>query len=227
MGKYRSYAQRIDTLVRQRFLEYEKATEAYEKARKAKTETPMRTGWGVTPEYQIKAQKAEINFKEAEIEYKKAKEVYQNTLQEVKEIRDELYEEVSRNASVRPEDLDRNVVELLQSGICSDSELVGLYEKAGNATTKRYIAKFANDEYQKLADMKTANDQSPEGAKNRERREKLLSIVENSREYLDPERSEAVQIVDHITNQVLKRTINNPAMIRNWGELTEEALAEL
>lgn len=226
MGRYKSYADRVDTLVRKRFSDYEKALDKYEKAKKARAETPMREGWGVTAEYQLKAKKAEVKYLEAEKDFKEAKAIYQNTLNEVKGIRAELLEAVTRRASADPNDLDRNVVDLLKSGICSAEEIERLFDNAGNATTKRYIAKFADDEYQKIMDSGKMSERSPEGARERERSTRLLRVVQSGKEYTNPEKSEALQIFDHVS-EVVSRTINNPAMIRSWGELTEDILSEM
>ncbi len=224
MGKYRSYAQKLDTLVRERFSDYEKAAAAYEKAKKAASDTPIRYGFGVTAEYQLKAQKADINFKEAEIEYKKAKEVYEGSLKEAETIRAELLEKLSYDGAVNPASLDRNVVDLLNAGICSDDEIIELYD-AANVTTKRFVAKYADDRVKALM-SKDNGGESEELFKNRMSRQKLLMVTEDSKRFLDPERSDTMQYFDTAMG-ALKRTIANPAMISHWGMLTEEALEEV
>lgn len=224
MGKYRSYAQKLDTLVRERFSDYEKAAAAYEEARKAKFATPMKTGWGVTPEYQLKAKKAEINFMEAEAEYKKAKEVYGDTLKEAEAIRAELLEEMSTDGAVNPANLDRNVVDILNAGICSDDEIIEMYN-AANVTTKRLIAKHADDRIKMLMSEDNGGE-SPELFKNRNARQKLQMVTEDSKRFLDPERSDTIQYFDTAMG-ALKRTLDNPAMIPFWGQLTESVLEEV
>ena len=226
MGKYSSYATRIDTLVRSRFLQFEKAEEAYDKAKREKESTPVRHGFGITPEYQIKAQKAEVNFADAEIKYKEAREILQNTLSEFREIRADLLEDVAKDSTVDPSDLDRNVVDLLQSGIVTAPEIIRLYNDARNVTTKRFISKFANDEYQKLLNTPDVDHESREAVKNYEQRQQLLAVVEESKAFVAPEESEAVQLFDGI-GFALSRTIENPGMIGDWGKLTTPLLEKL
>lgn len=224
MGKYRDYAQKLDSLVRKRFSDYEKAAAAYEEARRAKAETPTRTGFGVSAEYQLKAKKAEVNFMIAEEEHKKAKEVYEGTLKEAEAIRKELIETLSYDGAVNPASLDRNVVDLINAGICSDDEIIGLYD-AANVTTKRFIAKYADDRIKALMSEDNGGE-SEELSKNRNAREKLHLVTEDSKRFLDPERSDTMQYFDTAMT-ALKRTIDNPAMISYWGQLTEEALSEV
>lgn len=219
MGKYSEYAQRLDALARQRFADYEKAADTFKKAEKEKYETPMKTGWGVTPEYQMKAKKAEVNYLYAEKDYKKAKEIYLDTLKEAQNIRAELLEEVSKDYFVNPEDLDRNVVDLLQSGICSAEEIAGLFDKADNGTTKRYIAKFASEEVKRI-------DPKMEKSKSLRVQTILNNVAYAGRGYTNPANSEPMQRFD-AANEVLTRCINNPAMHKYWGELTAETLSEL
>ena len=226
MGKYQSYADRLDSLVRKRFSDFEKVAESYEKAKKAKEDYPIRYGFGISEKYQLQALKADVGYKEAEIEYKLAKETLANTLNEAKELRSDLLEEISKDYSAKPSDLDRNVVDLLQSGICSCDEIMDLYSEARNATTKRYIGKFAKDEYDKLSSNREYTNESPEGIGLRAAGAKLLNVVEACKMYEDPESSREIQFFDAVIDGALSRTINNTSMIGDWGTLTEKLLAE-
>lgn len=221
MGKYNSYARRLDALARQRFSDYEKAKDDYEKAKKERAADPYKDGgWGVTPEMQLKAKKAEVRYLEAEANFKEAERTYKGTLEEVKAIREELLEEVSGAVTVNPDDLDRNVVDLLKSGICSAEEVAELYGKAENATTKRYIAKFAAEEVDRN------NKSNMDTNKRRNANEVLNNVVAAGKEYTDPASSETIKLFDAVSG-VLTRCINNPSMVRSWGELTEDALADI
>lgn len=218
MSKYNRYARRLDALARQRFSDYEKAVEAYEKAKKERAAKPyINGGWGVTPEMQLEAKKAEVKYLEAEKNYKEAEKAYKNTLAEVQDIRAELLDEVTAAVSVNPEDLDRNTVDLLKSGICSAAEVAELYDKAATATTKRYIAKYAAEEVERN------NNSNMDITKRRNANEILNNVVAAGHQYTNPATSETMKTFDSVVG-VLTRCINNPSMIGAWASLTADVI---
>ena len=212
MSKYQRYGKELDRLARERFSSYEKARERYEKARKVKSDNPYPTGWGATPEAQIKAKKAEIEYIEAENAFKDAQRVYQGTLSEVEKLRKELYDEIQNDMTASPADLDRNVVDLLASGICSAREIRKMYEDSHDVTTRRYIAKYAKER-----DVKKLSDED---------RVILNGVVYDGDTLTDPESSSTMKDFDALSD-VLGRCVNNPAMIGCWGQLTEEVISEM
>lgn len=221
MGRYSQYAKRIDALARERFSEYEKATAAFDKAKKDRAAKPyLNGGWGVTPEMQLEAKKAEVKYLEAEAALKEAELLFKNTIQEANEIRAELLEEVTKAVSINPDDLDRSVVDLLKAGICSAEEVRDLYNKAENTTTKRFIAKYAAEAVERN------NSSNMDANKRRSVNEILNNVAAEGKSCSDPEKTATMQTFDSV-NGVLTRCINNPSMSTHWGELTEVALSEL
>ena len=214
MGNYRKYGMKLDTLARRRFADYEKASDELKRAEQAKRNHPMPASKFASPEYFIQAKEAEVAYEIADMNFKKAKDALQDTMREAQAIRAEMLEEVKRDLSAKPDDLDRNVVDLINSGICSPTELTDLYGNA-NITTRRYIAKHAKD----LIDTDPKIDGS--------RRQQLSILVANSRQYTNPESYVPMQNFDTVINGVLSRCVRNPSMISKWGELTEGVLSEL
>lgn len=212
MGKYQKYGEKLDNLARERFSEYEKARDIYTKAKKAHSDFPVRTGWGVTLDDQLKAKKLEIEFLKAEADFKEAQKVYRSSEKEINKIREELYNELKEDMTVKPEDLDRNVVTLLESGICKANDIQDLYNKAKNTTTKRYIANFAKSQITDRMD--------------RDERIMLESVVSNAPSLENPDLTETMQIFDSISD-VFHRCINNDALISYWGQFTEDPISEM
>ena len=212
MSKYQKYGKELDELMRKRFSDYEKIDSAYRDAKKAHSEYPLRTGWGVTQDYYIKALKAEAAFKETEQEFKKAEATYKGIVKEAQAIRDALHAEMQSDFSVNPADLDRNVVDLLASGICTAQEIERLYTNAQNNTTKRYIAQYAK---------KLDRD-----GMSREDVRILNNVAADGQGLLDPNLTETMHKFD-ICMDVVKRCANNTGMIKHWGQLTEQPLAEM
>ena len=214
MGKYHTYAERLDTLAKQRFADYQKAEAELKRAKEEKRLHPMPTSSLAAPEYFVEAREAEISLKKAEVNFTKAKNDYQNTVKEAKAIRDEMLKEVTRDLAVKPEDLDSNTVELLRSGICSPSELVDIYNKAENVTTRRYIAKHVKELIADNPKMDTQN------------RQMLSGIVSINTQIMNPENYAPMKMFDSV-NGVLTRCINNPSLIHRWEALTENTLSEM
>lgn len=213
MGKYNSYAKRLDSLAREAFRAYEKAESEYLKAEKDHSEHPVKSGWGAIPEEQVTAKMMEIKFMKAEEGFKKAKEAYRRTLKEAGKIRAELYNEILEDLSAKPGELDEKVISLLSSGLCSPREIVRLYEEADSVTTKRYIAEFAKNEANK------------EGL-SRDEITMLNGLIADSHALVDPDKTEALQTFD-VGIEILGRCVNNPSMISFWGTAWDESLSEI
>lgn len=212
MGKYSEYGKKLDDLARQRFADYEKARDIYTKAKKAHSDFPVRTGWGVTIDDQLKARKLEIDFLKAEADFKEAQKVYKSAEKEINQIREELYNKLTADLTMRAEELDQNVVKLLETGVCKAQDIHDLYSQAKNVTTKRYIANFAKSQ---IKDRMKSED-----------RITLTNITQNIPALEDPNQTEAMQIFDSMT-EVFHRCVNNDAMIGYWGEFTEGPISEM
>lgn len=212
MSKYSKYGKELDELMRQRFSDFEKAEEAYKKAKKAHEEHPVRTGWGVTHDDHIKAMKYQVAFEEAKKTYDEALKVFREISSEARAIRSALYDDLQKDFAVNPEDLERNVVDILASGVCTTKEVKDLFDNAGNATTKRYIAQYA-----KKADV---SKMSPEEAS------VYRNITHEGQLLHDPDSHDAMKKFD-VALDVVDRCTKNTALIGYWGQLTEAPLSEM
>ena len=216
MGKYRNYAERLNTLAKTRYADYKAAVDKFEKAEKEFLTMP--SAWS-TADAKKKKYQAEADYKTARDELQGAKNVWQKTMDEVIDIRNELFGVVSEEWSMNPDDLDRNTVDLLQAGICSPTEIADLFEKAKTPTTKRYVAKFAGEEIKRLPTSmeKTAAM----------RAETLLRNVEHKGSlYKDANNAEPIMRFDAAA-EVLRRGIRTSALMEKWDELTAEVLSEM
>ena len=212
MSKYAKYGKALDELMKQRFSDFGKAEEAYKKARKDHEEHPVRTGIGVTPDDYIQAMKYQVAFEESKKKYDEARKVFGGISDEARAIRSALYNDLQNDLAVKPEDLDRNVVDLLSSGICTPKEVKDLFEKAGNATTKRYIAQFAKNT--------DTSSMSPEDAS------VFRNVAHSGQRLYDPDSHDAIRRFD-VALDVVDRCKNNTAMIGYWDQLTEAPLSEM
>ena len=214
------YGDKIDTLARQRFSEFEKVKDEYEKAKKAHSDNPVKTGWGVTPEYLRKAQRLQLDYEEAQEKWIEAQKTFRGLSKELSGIRNELVEDIRRKNAINPSDLDRNVVDVLTAGMCSPEEIRDLYDKTENATTRRYIANYAKSEVERI------NASNLDAHEKRRRGEVLNNLTAEGASLTDPEKDASVRIFDSVAD-VANRCINNPAMISRWGDLVSDALSEI
>ena len=214
--RYTQYAERINALAKQRYADYKKAVEAFEEAEKNYHGIP--SGWA-TGDYQRKKIQAEADYKISKAELQEARNIYHKTMDEVVAIRNELFAEVSEDWSMKPNDLDRNTVDLLQSGICTPEEIADIFNKAETVTTKRYVAKFASEEVKRLP-------KSMEQTKAIKAQTLLNNVAHSGQLYKDVNNSEPLMRFDAVSD-VLRRGIRNPKLMEKWDELTEANLAEM
>jgi len=214
MSKYRIYAKQMDDLARNRFADFEMEKAKFERAKRDLENCPIRLR--VDPirdgDYVLKRKKLEVAVGEAERKFREAEEAFKGTLTEVKQIRSELYQKLKEDLAVDPEDLDKNTVDLLRSGICSAAEVSKLFEDAETITTKRYVASFAKSQVTERTDPQDRE---------------ILNNVANAGERLsNPDFTDTMQRFDEISD-VLIRCIRNPNMLGHWATLTENIIAEM
>ena len=219
MGKYHSYAKRINTLVKERFTAYEKARDEYEDARKDRYTNSKPISEFADPEIRIARNEAENRYIQAEANLKKVTDALQDTLSDVEGIKAELIADVSEEWKVNPDDLDRNTVDLLQSGICSPQEIADLFDRATNPTTKRYIGQFASEEIKRLP---TSWDK----AKALQATTLLNNVAHQGSLYRDVSHAEPVMRINAVAD-VLRRCVRTPSMMHEWDNLTSENLSAL
>lgn len=214
MSKYKAYGTMLDDLARKRISDYEKAKQQYEKAKRDLESIPVKFRIDAIrdAEYSINRKEKELALIKAEKNFEEAQKVYKGTLSEAEELRTALYNEIQEDLAVNPEDLDKNTVDLLVSGVCTAQEVADLYKKAKSVTTKRYVAKYAHD--------KVNDNPNIDGASI------LHEVVFSGRALKNPDNSEAIQKFDSVLG-VLKRCVNNPGMVGYWGQLTEGTISEM
>lgn len=219
MSKYNEYARRLNKLAKDNFEKYTKAKEEYDDASELMARYPMRFG-NVDHEYENKRMRATVAYNEAKEAFKAVQREYADTLKEVKQIRTELAADIEKDYIVDPEQLDSATVELMKSGILKPADYVKIMHDAresGNHTMIRMIAKYAEDASKALETSGLDNKALYEG------RERLSAVInagktDDGREYLET--------FDYIAD-VYQRSVNNPAMIGYWDNLTENAIENL
>lgn len=211
MSKYSKYGRRLDELMRRRFADFEKIEAEYKRAKRNRDECPVRQGI-VTQEYQLKSLKYDVAYKEAEEAYKEALKALKRLPDEARAIRSALYEELRKDLSAKPEDLDEKVVALLTSGVCTPQEVNELFTNAETLTTKRFISQFADKV--DCNNMRSADAMM------------YKKVANAGRRLYDPEEHDALQKFD-VAVEMVNRCSNNPGMIGYWGQLTETPLSEM
>jgi hypothetical protein len=141
MGKYKTYADRVDTLAKEAFAKVKDAAAALEKAETQAKLYPQRTG-GVDPDYYAKSARAAADLAEAKQNYTAAMRGISTLNENIRGIRKELAAQIDKDGRANPEAVDTATLELLKSGILTESDYVGLLEKnRDNLTMTRLIKK--------------------------------------------------------------------------------------
>lgn len=141
MGKYKTYADRVDTLAREAFAKVKDAAAALEKAERQAQAYPQRNGI-VDADYYAKSARAAADLAEAKQNYTAAMRGISTLNANIKDIRRELAAQIDKDNRANPEAVDTATVELLKSGILTENDYVGLLEKnRDNLTMTRLIKK--------------------------------------------------------------------------------------
>lgn len=198
----------IETLARETFEEIERTEKALKDADMKKK----------TAGDAVKLARADADYKEA----MKANHDMKVNLpfkveNQMRALRQQYADELAQRYAVDPAKLDAASLELLKSGIMKPSEYAAMMEKAresGNATMLRLVAKFAADRAAEIA--------AKDGAGSVEARElRMVGHAGNA----DPAGA-ALKNFD-VVNDVLRRCVNNHAMIDHWDNLTGPVLETL
>lgn len=141
MGKYKTYADRVDTLAREAFAKVKDAAAALEKAERQAQAYPQRNGI-VDADYYAKSARAAADLAEAKQNYTVAMRGISTLNANIKDIRRELAAQIDKDNRANPEAVDTATLELLKSGILKENDYVGLLEKnRDNLTMTRLIKK--------------------------------------------------------------------------------------
>ena len=120
-------------------------------------------------------------------------------------IRQELTVAVGEAYAVKPSDLDRDALTLLESGILTDTDFTRLMRSASTPTMRRLIAKYADDGAAKA---------ESDGDRNMARNLRVIaqSGKEDGRSFLS---------ASDTMNDTFNRSLNNHSMIEYWDSLTQ------
>jgi len=152
MGKYKTYADRVDTLAREAFAKVKDATAALEKAERQAAAYPQRNGM-VDADYYAKSARAAADLAEAKQNYTAALRGISALNEQIQGIRRELAAQIDKDNRANPEAVDTATLELLKSGILKESDYVGLLEKYNdNLTMTRLIKKHIEDDAKIMGD---------------------------------------------------------------------------
>lgn len=206
MSEFSDIGSRFSELAEKTFTEINDVTAAFKKAEETRRETPMKTGVLIPAEYQAKAARAEADYQNAKAALDNMRRTLPNeTEKQIESMRRDLADAINNAYSVRPEDIDHDVLTLIESGILRPNEYSRLMNGAKNATMKRLIAKHASS-----AAVAAEKSGDIEGAK-------ILRVVANQGiRYDGHEKTEAFNAL----TDIFRRTLNNNAMIPHWPSLS-------
>ena len=216
MSKFNSYARKVDEIAKAAFEDYRKAEQAYKKAEEQARKYPQRHGM-VDAQYAAKSARAQADFLEAKEAMKAAKTAFEGHKSEIAALRKELVSELDDHYAADPAALDSATLELLKSGVLKANEYGKLMDKAqsdGNYTMARMIAKYAGDAAEQRGSKYGQNDEQA-------RTLRAISYTAGQNNG-----SNTLQAFD-LLSDVYSRSVNNPAMIDAWGELTADAVENM
>lgn len=212
--KFNKYARQLDDLAKAAFAEYLNAESAYKAAVKAAKDHPARSHYGTDYEEPARVARCKADLITAENNYRKAQDALQMKNEDVKKIRQELKDDLTRHYAADPTAIDESTMKLIDSGILKPHEyrmFMDTAQKNGNYTMQRLIAAAAD----RAADTATQR----EGI-NSENALILRSVAADAHQ-LDG--STELQTFDSLAF-AFDRTSQNPAMIDAWDSLTADAV---
>lgn len=212
MGKFKSYAEKLNETARAAFVQYTLAAEELEKAQAAARETPMPTGGTVSDEYYRKALDAAQALRKAQDAEKAARDAMQTAESKMRDLRAKLYDAVRDEYYPYGKDIDEKDMQVLQSGIMTADEYRRMYEVAKateNWTMCRMIGKYAG-EY--------GNQREKAGALDEAQEMRALQY--------DSELNRAAPVLDAFESliETFGSMQRNPHIIPRWNELTAEII---
>ena len=209
-----SYKEQIEALARETFTELLAKKEAYTTAEAKRRDFPQRGGL-VDADYQAKAARAQADFLEAQEAWRATqRNLPGKALEKLAAIRREYAQEMAQRFAVDPSKLDTASMELLKSGIMRPEEFASMFNRAaqtGNTTMTRVIAKYAAEAAEAAAKRYGENSSQA-------RELRMIGYSGN----LDPAKDH-LDTFDGVV-EVFRRTVDNPAMISHWDELTAQLL---
>lgn len=208
MSKFKSYAERVNTIAKAAFEAYQEAAEKAAKA-EARYNDIVRSK-PTTYEAQARAARAKADMLEAQQGVREAKNYMQSEIASVHSVGRELQEAVYREYSAKGEEVDLATLELMKSGILKPREYFTLYETAknnGNNTMCRLIGKYCGE---------AASEAPTNELQAQMNKLATTATIAPGREHLD---------AFNVLEDAYTRTANNPSMIPHWEQITDSVIA--
>lgn len=157
MGKYHSYAARLDESFKAARDEYAAAWSKLQDAQRKYDEAQQWHSGESPAERELNTAKAKIALVEAQRVFEKTGPAAWDTFNQTRaELRKSLEAEVKENSVADPSAIDTNALELLKSGIMTPDDYYKMAERFdGNATMTRMISRYAKDAAEDADDHKS------------------------------------------------------------------------
>lgn len=152
MSKYNDFAKRLDEAFKAARSEYIAAMDEVEACEQAILRAKTMTSEEYAGQREAKRRRAELALLEAKDNMNKAhRSVWDNFDRTVSALKKELAETVRRDNLANPDAVDANTVKLIESGILSADDCMGLMDKfADNATMRRMVKQYASEQSKAL-----------------------------------------------------------------------------
>lgn len=147
MGKYYSYAQRLDTAYKDALDQFAKSWKKFMDAQEKLDEAQKWRFGETSAERELNTAKARIALTEAQVAFESERtSVWDDFNRQRAQIKKELEEAVRADGTANPDAVDNNALELMKSGIMTASDYSSMAERfSGNATMTRLISRYARD----------------------------------------------------------------------------------
>lgn len=218
MGKYYSFAQRLDTAYKSALDEFAKSWKNLMDAQE-KFDDAQKWHFGETQaERELNTAKARIALTEAQAAFEsKRTSIWDSFNQQRAQIKKELEAAVKEDGAASPDAVDNNGLEILKSGILSADEYADFAEKYDtNPTMLRFVAKYARE----------AADAMKEDPKARATLNSVAMACQDGRSAPLRAWDDLSKICDHCSGQSRKGVTERPEHIINMGAHWEELSAE-
>ena len=206
---YESYFDKMDELAEESFKAFEDAEVSYKAAKERAAQYPMLSGI-VPASYRADAARAQADLIEAEEGRYFARKKLETALREVEKLRDALSQEIASKTLADPSQVDDKAMTLIRSGIMGANDYRNLLNQAKegkNCTMARLLAKYAAEAAEAAKDTREARE--------------LRRVATEARQSFD---APVLSAFDSLSG-VFTRCVNNPAMMKTWGEFSEQCRA--
>lgn len=180
----------------------------------------VRPAIGADRQKLLRKQQAEIDLDIAKDELREVKKELTQRRKKLDSLKAELKAQLEERLSAKPEELDQQTIQLLQSGICSPAEINRIYRGTESLTMRRWIGRFASQEVEKI-------ERAPMDDRQRSEDRALLSvIIHDAQNASVTDRRPEIQGVEAVLFS-LDRFLAAPEVSKipeYWRELTESPL---